>query len=184
MAADTSMETLIWPRIQQQLKGFVFRQTKDKALTEDIVHDVFLKIHDRLPQLRENDKIIGWIFRITRNTITDHFRKQARSIRAVDLDWESSPSSLNDCVTACLQEMLLTLPDKYREAIELTELQNMSQLQLAEALHISYSGAKSRVQRARQLLKERMEQAYRIRFDNYGNVVVCENRLPCGCNSN
>ncbi|MBT1700971.1 sigma-70 family RNA polymerase sigma factor [Fulvivirgaceae bacterium PWU4] len=176
-----ALETQTWSGIQQQLKGFVLRQTRDKALTEDIVHDVFLKIHNKLPQLRENDKIIAWIYRIARNTITDHFRMQAKAIRAVDLDWESASPTLNDCVIACLQEMLLTLPDKYREAIELAELKNMSQLQLAETLQISYSGAKSRVQRARQLLKEKMEQTYRIKFDNYGNVVVCENRLPCGC---
>jgi RNA polymerase sigma-70 factor (ECF subfamily) len=80
--------------------------------------------------------------------------------------------------------MLVTLPEKYREALELTELKNMSQLQLAEALHISYSGAKSRVQRARQLLKEKMDKLYVIKMDAYGNVVVCENKVPCKCSEN
>jgi RNA polymerase sigma-70 factor (ECF subfamily) len=176
-----AFETSVWPEIQQPLKRFVLKHTKDKALADDIVHDVFLKVYDKLPQLREADKIIGWIFSIARNTITDHFRNASKKIHAADIDWDSEAPSLNDCVTTCLQEMILTLPHKYREAIELAELNNMSQLELAETIHISYSGAKSRVQRARQLLRQKMEEAYRIKFDCYGNAIVCENRLPCGC---
>ena len=52
---------------------------------------------------------------------------------------------------------------------------------LAEKLNMSYSGAKTRVQRARKLLKEKMQEAYNIRFDAYGNALACGNRLPCGC---
>jgi RNA polymerase sigma-70 factor (ECF subfamily) len=77
--------------------------------------------------------------------------------------------------------MLKTLPHKYREALELSELKQMSQLQLAEKLNMSYSGAKTRVQRARQLLKEKMQKEYHIRFDVYGNALECGSRLPCGC---
>lgn len=170
-----------WIKTQQALKNFVYRRVKDKALAEDIVQDVFLKVHTRLDQLKDNEKFLSWIYQITRNTITDHFRIQSKSINVLDLDWESDHSSLNDCVSSCLIEMLSNLPEKYREAIELTELKNLSQTDLASKLNISYSGAKSRVQRARQMLKEKMEEQYRIKMDAYGNVIVCENRIRCNC---
>lgn len=174
-------ETLIWNSTEAKLKSFVFKHTKDKATTDDIVQDVFLKVHDKVSQLKESDKLVGWIFQITRNAITDHFRKQAKTINSHDVDWESEKVSLNDCVHSCLRDMLDTLPTKYKEALELTELQNVSQLDLAERLQISYSGAKSRVQRARQMLKEKMDQAYQIKVDAYGNVLVCENKTTCSC---
>lgn len=174
-------ETLIWNSTQDKLKSFVFKHTKDKATTEDIVQDVFLKVHAKVGQLKESDKLVGWIFQITRNAITDHFRKQAKTINALDIDWDSEKLSLNDCVSSCLSDMLATLPDKYREALELTELKNVSQTELANTLEISYSGAKSRVQRARQMLKEKMYEAYLIKLDAYGNVLVCENKGPCSC---
>jgi RNA polymerase sigma-70 factor, ECF subfamily len=170
-----------WNGLQQQLKAFVFKKVKDMAATDDIVQDVFLKVHSRLTQLKEAEKLSGWIFQITRNAITDHFRRQSKILNTVDLDWESDGQVLNECVASCLQEMLITLPDKYREALELTEIKNMSQLQLAETLNISYSGAKSRVQRARQILKDRMDELYVIKMDAYGNVIVCENKAPCSC---
>ena len=178
----TLSEITTWNQTRDRLLNFVLRHTRDKSLAEDIVHDVFLKVHDKLPQLREQEKISGWIFRIAKNAITDHFRSAAKTIEAVDLDWESEGVSLTDCVSACMRDMITTLPDKYREALELAEFRNMSQLELATRLNISYSGAKSRVQRARQMLKEKMDQTYHIKFDHYGNAIVCENRLPCGCN--
>jgi len=175
-------ESIKWTKTQQELKNFVYRRVKDRALTQDIVQDVLLKVYTRLNQLNNTEKIRGWIYQITRNAITDHFRKQSKPIHIDDLDWEEEKSDLNDCVSSCLSEMLLTLPEKYRQAIELTELENLSQTHLAEKLSISYSGAKSRVQRAKQMLKEKMAEAYHIKMDAYGNVIICENKVPCQCN--
>lgn len=164
-----------------ELKGFVYKRVKDKELTEDIVHDVYLKVQGKIGQLQHDEKIAGWIYKIARNAITDHFRSKSKVIQTYDLDWESDSNVLNDCVSYCLNEMLLSLPEKYRQAIQLTEIENLSQTDLASKLGISYSGAKSRVQRARQMLKEKMENSYRIKMDSYGNVIVCENRVPCAC---
>jgi RNA polymerase sigma-70 factor (ECF subfamily) len=174
-------ETLIWIHTQDKLKSFIFKHTKDREITEDIAQDVFLKVHSKIGQLKESDKLVAWIFQITRHTITDYFRNKAKTLTAHDIDWESENVSLNDCVSSCLSDMMATLPDKYREALELTELKNFSQVQLAKTLNISYSGAKSRVQRARQILKEKMDERYRIKMDSYGNVTVCENKIPCSC---
>jgi RNA polymerase sigma-70 factor (ECF subfamily) len=174
-------EIQVWSQTQDKLKSFVFRHTKDKALTDDIIHDVFLKVYTRLGQLKESEKLAGWIFQITRNTITDYFRNKSKTPNAVDIDWDEEAKPLNDCVSTCLQDMMTTLPDKYRHALELAELKDLPQLEIAQVLKMSYSGAKSRVQRARQMLREKMEAAYNIKFDPYGNVVVCESRTPCSC---
>jgi RNA polymerase sigma-70 factor, ECF subfamily len=174
-------EFSIWSQTQDKLKSFVFRYTKDKTTADDIVQDVFLKVYSKLGQLKESEKITGWIFQIARNTITDYFRVRNKPIEAFELDWESESKPLNDCVSSCLHDMMRTLPEKYRQALELTELKNLPQLELAKELNISYSGAKSRVQRARQMLKEKMDEAYLIKFDSYGNVIVCEDRIPCSC---
>ena len=144
--------TNAWKSTQQELRGFVYHRVKDKAVADDIVQDVFLKVHSNLGQLKDTDKLTGWIFRITRNAITDHFRSKSKSLNYSDLDWEDDRQDLNDCVGRCLSEMLVTLPEKYREALELSEIQNLSQIDLARKLKISHSGAKSRVQRAMDLV--------------------------------
>lgn len=166
---------------QTELLGYVAKRVKDKALAEDIVHDVFLKVQMKSTQVRDDNKVLGWIYQVTRNTIIDHFRFQSRIVNAADVDWESDKQYLNQCVERCLTEKLATLPEKYRQALELSDVQGLSQLELAKRLNISYSGAKSRIQRARQMLKEMMDKEYHVKLDNYGNVIRCENRVPCNC---
>jgi len=170
-----------WLTLQNRLKGFVLKRVGDKAITDDIVHDVFLKVQSKLGHLHHEEKISSWIFSIAKNSIIDHFRRESIAINPIDLHWESDVTTLNECASQCVQETLATLPFKYREVLELTDMQSVSQLQLAERLQISYSGAKSRVQRARRMLREKVDEKYRIEMDKYGNVVVCENKVPCRC---
>ena len=170
---------LTWKRVQSELKGFVYKRVKDKALAEDIVHDVFLKVQSKIHQVKEGEKIFGWIYQITRNTITDHYRKQSKSVNPKDLDWESSPPNYNDCVSNAIKELIATLPDKYRIPLEMSELQSMSQLEVAEKLNLNYATAKARVQRARKMLKEKMEEILIVKTDGYGNVIICKDRGAC-----
>ena len=171
--------TLNWNHVQTELKGFVFKRVKDKALAQDIVHDVFLKVQGKIQQVRENEKLVGWIYQITRNTIIDHYRKNSRNIDPKDIDWASSPPNCNDCVSNALQQLIPALPDKYRVALEMTEIQNMSQLEVAEKLNISYTATKARVQRARQMLKNKIDEILIVKTDGYGNVILCKDRVAC-----
>lgn len=172
--------TLNWNQVQNELKGFVYKRVKDKALTEDIVHDVFLKVQDKIHQLKETEKVFGWIYQITRNTITDHFRKKSKSINPSDIDWGASASpNFNECVSNTLNELIPTLPDKYRIPLEMTELQDMSQLEVAKKLNLSYSAAKARVQRARQMLRDKIDEVLIVKTDAYGNVILCKDRGAC-----
>ena len=171
--------TLTWNQVQNELKGFVFKRVRDKALTEDIVQDVFLKVQDKIRQVRETEKLLGWIYQITGNTIIDHYRKNKKQISLKDIDWESSPPNFNDCVSNVINELIQTLPDTYRIPFEISELQNMSQLYVAEKLGLSYPAAKSRVQRARQLLKDKLDKILIIKTDGYGNVLLCQDKDLC-----
>lgn len=175
------IDETFWLKIERSLKSFIYKRVKDKVLTDDLAQEVFLKAHSRIDQLKEGEKLTAWIFRIARHAIVDHYRQQSKSIRKNDLEWDNETASpnFNDCVALCLKEFLRKIPARYREALELTEFGNLSQLQLSERLQLSYSGAKSRVQRARQMLREEMEKRYLIKTDPYGNVIVCENPQPC-----
>jgi len=166
---------------QNELKGFVYKRVKDMPLTEDILHDVFLKVQSRSAQLKENERVTAWIYQIARNTIVDHFRRQSRPVDLTELQGENETHNFNDCVAHSLKELLKTLPLKYREAFELAELDSLSQLELARRLGLSYSGTKSRVQRARLMLRQKLEELLILKTDPYGNIVVCQSKTPYCC---
>jgi RNA polymerase sigma-70 factor (ECF subfamily) len=72
------------------------------------------------------------------------------------------------------------LPAHYREALRMTEFQDISQKELAERLNISYSGAKSRVQRGKDKLKALILDCCAYQTDVYGNLRAPK-QTPCGC---
>jgi RNA polymerase sigma-70 factor (ECF subfamily) len=176
-----TISTITWDSLYHELVSFVYSKVKSKSTAEDIVQDVFVKVHTKSGQLKEAEKISGWIYQITRNAVADHFRNLSRTIEPVNVNWESEYQGLNDCVAHCLKVLITTLPDKYRVPLELTELEDLSQYEVAQRLNITYSGARSRVQRARKLLKEKLDELYLVKTDSYGNIIVCEDRVPCCC---
>lgn len=173
-----------WKSLYGELVSFVETKVKERATAEDIVQEVFIKVHTRSDQLKEADKISGWIYQITRNAVADHFRKHSRMIEPINVNWESSDHEFNDCVANCLSVLLCDMPEKYRVPLQLAEVENLSQYEIAEKLKITYSGARSRIQRARKILRAKLDELYYIKTDHYGNVIVCENRGTCCCNRN
>ncbi len=145
----------IWSTYNKNL----FRYIKNRVLVsdaEDILQDVFIKINSSLKSLSDNQKIESWLYRITKNTIIDYYRKKKEYSPLPDwLENMSEEAGQNDNeLLACLDPMIINLPEKYKRAIQISELDGKSQQELARIENNSLSGAKSRVQRGRQMLKE------------------------------
>lgn len=167
----------------EKIKGYVLRKVRDRQDAEDIVQDVFVKVQLNQHQLRDTEKLLGWMYRITHHAITDYYRLRKKETTGFVVDTPDDHHVFNECVEQCLDKLSGQLPSPYKEAIQLSEKENISQLELAHRWGISHSGAKSRVQRARLMLKEKMETLYNIKTDAYGNVMVCEGRGLCDCSS-
>ncbi len=184
----------IWKQLIAPLKGFVAKRVNNHAAVDHIVQNVFIKIANHISELKDSQKIRVWIYQITRNTIIYYYRKQKPTdelppnLQIID---EYDEQDLSKKLSSCIRPMIKQLPDKYREAIELTELNGISQKQLSEQLGISFSGAKSRVQRGREKLKELLAACCHIEADRYGNIVdyqkiehtgdSCLSKGNCGC---
>jgi RNA polymerase sigma-70 factor (ECF subfamily) len=176
---------LVWPDLRKKLISFIHARIRDKASAEDIAHEVYLRAHDKRSQLRDYNLPEPWIFGIARNAVMDYFRRRKaqplENIVEVEEDTGLPNADFNRCVESCLQDEMKNLPDQYQQALMLAEMQGLPQVELADKLNLSYSGAKSRVQRARAMLKENMDRKYLIEADRYGNVITCENRPGSYC---
>jgi RNA polymerase sigma-70 factor (ECF subfamily) len=142
---------------------------------DDLLQTVFVRINSHLDNLKNADKIDSWIYRITRNTIADYYRKekQKEKLALLPVPHAGEHESVNFTQEAsrCVRETMRKLPEKYAEALELSEFQGLSQKEVSERLGISYSGAKSRIQRGRQQLKWLLLGCCHIESDRYGNIV-------------
>jgi RNA polymerase sigma-70 factor, ECF subfamily len=166
----------IWEQFDHNLKGFIRRRVRNEGDAEDILQEVFLKIHSNIDGLREADKVGAWLHQITRNAIVDYYRRPgstlASPLEAADgmVDGTAEVGDFDEGL-ACLKPMIAGLPEKYRRALELTEYGGMTQREAAAELGISVSGAKSRVQRARARLREMLLDCCHFEFDHLGNIL-------------
>lgn len=166
----------LWEEFRLPLKGFIQTKVNNEHDVEDILQIVFIKIYTNIDSLNSTHKLRAWIYSITRNAIIDFYRAKSHEtyIECLpeDMLWaEPEEETLNNEISQCLNTMIQYLPEKYREAIMLTEIQKLTQRELALHTGLSLSGAKSRVQRARTLLKEMLTNCCSLEQDRRGNII-------------
>lgn len=146
----------IWHEFSTQLGGFIRTRVADAETAQDILQDVFLKLQSHIDELRDATKLRGWLFLVARNAIIDYYRTRKPTSQVPESlpDELSEPEPESKELKAIFHRLLHSLPKPYRDALVLTEFEGLTQEQLARRLRISVSGAKSRVQRGRELLKE------------------------------
>jgi RNA polymerase sigma-70 factor (ECF subfamily) len=171
----------LWTLLHNRLFKFILRRVSDPDDVEDILQDVFLKVHLHLETIQNLEKIESWVFQIARNSIIDYYRKPTGISYEKELPVfdEYGGEDTAENLAPYLQEIIQTLPSKYREAILLTDYEGKNQQQLAKLLGISLSGAKSRVQRARKMIRDVMLACCHFEFDARG--IVYDYREHCCC---
>jgi RNA polymerase sigma-70 factor, ECF subfamily len=179
---------LMWSELHIDLKKFIARRVRNGSDVEDVLQETLFKIHRSIDRLAANSNLYAWVYQVTRNAIVDYYRRQQPNL-SLDTSAEVpddfaqqalSRDALGE-IAACLRPMLDALPEKYREALVLTDLEGKTQFELAELTGLSLSGAKSRVQRARTQLKELLMECCHFEFDCRGRVVdyQCKKTYQC-----
>lgn len=160
--------------IEEQLLGarreflaFVQRRVSDPDLAEDILQDALLRAVQSVETLRDQDRLVPWFYRILRNAIIDAYRKRdVRQRRTVslneELDLPEDPSDADDrTLCECFRDLIPTLKPEYAEVLEAVELGHESTDAAAGRLGITTNNLKVRRHRARQALRERLEETCR-----------------------
>lgn len=151
---------------RQQLLGFVRRKVDDPDLAEDIFQDSLLKALRAAPDLRERDKLLPWFYTILNNTIAGTYRRrqtEAKSVQQLGYEQEFVTTIADEQILcACFRELIPTLKPEYAEVIEKLDLAGGDSAQVAAQLGITANNLKVRHHRARQALRQRLEESCRL----------------------
>ena len=123
-------------------------------------------------------------FQFALNAIIDYYRKNKRIDRLNDNPEEETIHLIESRMGEAIEDMIQMmddLPPEYCEALCLTEIEGISQKEYSEKIGLSYSAAKSRVQRARKMLKDTMMKCCHYQFDRYGAIVDFHPITCCCC---
>jgi RNA polymerase sigma-70 factor (ECF subfamily) len=174
----------IWNQYHSKLHGFIESRVGDASIADDILQEVFVRIHSRIDTLRNANKIRSWIYQITRNAIIDHYRAQktTQEVPETLVAVEAEPSDqARQEIAGCLVPMIQALPETYRQTMMMSEIEGLTQKQVAEKQDLSVPGAKARVQRGRAKLRDMLLDCCQFQFDHRGRVMDYEDREgACG----
>ena len=169
----------IWNKYHSNLRAFIRKRVNDKNAAEDILQDIFVRVHSRIGTLKNRNKLESWLYQITRNSLIDYYRSH-KVLKELP-EWlgqlQASREETNRReLSSCLAPMIQQLPEKYRHAIQLSEIEGKTQSEIAEKENISLSGAKSRVQRGRALLKTMLHNCCKIEINSMNQIVQYDKR--------
>ncbi len=161
-----------WNAHAGELRHWASRRLADAAEVEDLLQDLFLKAMRQGDRFCSIDNARAWLFEVARNALTDRLRAR-RDSEALHDDLAATveePATVDQLI-ACLPRVLSELSEEDREIITRCDLQGMTQAEFARLQGLSLSGAKSRLQRARERLRIRMATACQVRQDDSGQVI-------------
>lgn len=176
-----------WTELADPLRRFLRSRVGDADVAEDLLQEVFLRLHERSDRIGELERIDAWLFRVARNVAIDHLRRRGRASASEPSEPSESPAVTDDdhaarVLAAWLGARLAALPERYREVLELTEQQGLSQRAAAQQLGLPYSTVKSRVQRGRDLLHADLLRCCEVELDARNRVTDFRPRgVPCDC---
>lgn len=178
MANDsaTTVQRLLAHRAK--LLAFVRKRTSDADLAEDIFQDALLKALRSAPSLEEETKLLAWFYRVLRNAITDSYRRAAAEDRRAEaavraFEPEIEPEAERE-LCECFNDLIPALKPEYRELILAIELGGESPESAAKRLGVERNNLKVRRFRARQQLREKLEETCR--------ACAKHGCLDCTCN--
>ena len=167
---EQEFEEVALPYLGLLLK-VALRLTRNRADAEDLVQTTYLKAFRFFHRFETGTNCRAWLFRILRNTFINRYRKEAREPKKVDIDKvdeflemirvganiggvkeEVYRDLLGDEVTAALK----SLPKHFREVVILSDIEDCSYREIAETIGTPVGTVRSRLSRARQMLRQRL----------------------------
>jgi RNA polymerase sigma-70 factor (ECF subfamily) len=176
----------VYEDFQPRIRRFLCRLVgPDEA--EDLTQDVFVKISQALPAFRNESTLSTWVYRIATNTALDRLRSRSAHASEVPLDTDNgtaidrSPDAEHRVfrreMRDCLDQYIDTLQPSYRSVFVLSEIEGLTNPEIAEALGISLQTVKIRLHRARQRLQIQLRHRCHF-FRDARNELVCEPKAP------
>jgi len=188
---DPEPSRFVFEDVAQELSGpirrYLERLVGDRATADDLLQDTLLKIARALPEFEGRSSVKTWAFTIATRVATDHFRRPHSRAQMVEID-ETAPAHVLDEeidqrlvideMSSCVREVIDSLPEDYRTALVLHDLEGQTAAQVAEIAGCSIATAKIRIHRARRRLKQALNEECTFYRDEE-NVFRCDRKHDC-----
>ena len=172
-SGDEKSFTELVARYQDRLLNFVGRIVNDQETAEELIQETFLRIYNQKNSYTPEYAVSTWIYTIALNLARSELRKRKlRRFLSLDFLKEESDIEIADKanfttegLAPILQKAIDNLPEDYRTAFILCDIQRLPYQQIAEILRVPVGTVKSRINRARSMLREKLKPYKEIYYE-------------------
>ena len=142
--------------------AFLERRVGSRAVAEDLLQDAFVRGLERAPTLRKSEAATAWFYRVLRNALVDHYRKQRSEAGMLAAAAAEAPAvvgedeELGRVICECIAGLVDTLKPEYASALRRVELEGLAVRDYAEEAGITPNNAGVRLHRARESLRRQV----------------------------
>jgi RNA polymerase sigma-70 factor (ECF subfamily) len=164
---DLDVYRFLVERHQERIRNVLFSIFRDRDFIDDLAQEVFIKVYQALPHFRFESSFYTWLYRIAVNKSRDELRKKkARRFFSFQTLDEGIEKELNVRLSVQpenrdTQELvamgLQTLPEKFRTAVILKDIEGLSYEEIAAVMQCELGTVKSRISRARAMLRKALK---------------------------
>ncbi|MFO1525036.1 MAG: sigma-70 family RNA polymerase sigma factor [Turneriella sp.] len=159
-----------------RLTAYAQSRLADKDLAADAVQEAVTKAVKASPALKDDGKLLPWLYTILRNTIVDLTRRQAREVASAELpDLAAAEPDEKETICGCFKPLIATLPSDYGEVIQAIDLEEKPREDVADELGVTVTNLNVKLHRAREKLRQAIE--------NTCNLCAKHGCLNCSCGS-
>ena len=153
----------LYQKYHERVYSICFRMTRNTSESEDLTQDVFIRLFQTVGSFRGESAFTTWLYRLTVNLVLMHFRKRKRRLDRIDEKGElpsyivpgsQDPKRMRIVDHILLSEVMPKLPEGYRQAIILHDIQGLQHKEIAEAKGRSVGTSKSQLHKGRAMLRE------------------------------
>ena len=174
-----SKVSLLWQGYKDGLKFYILKKVKNEEIANDLCHEVLMKVYNSCCSGSEIKNVRSWMFQIAHNTTIDYLKKQGKFTNEVpeiiEVDTANSYKEAEEFIVPLIQ----LLPEKYGIPLQLSDIEELKQADVAKKMALSLTATKSRIQRARKLLKEKIIECTNLEVDEKGNLLSLEIKQSC-----
>jgi len=165
----------IWKTYEQELSAYVLSRVYDVEIQKELMQEIALKIFSSLHLQKKH--LRGWLYTLTKNTITDYYRKANKPLPQLEEEIELDEHLLLEC----LEPMIERLKSEEKEILQLSQIEQYPLAEIAAMKNLRLNTVKSKLFRAKKSLAKNFFSCCEYERNARGEVVDFVARDGCGC---
>ncbi len=169
----------VWLDYKDALRNYIFKIVKEEDTANSLAHEVLMKVYSSCCSGTKIINVRSWLFQIAYNTCMDHFKKEKKTMEINFEPHEEKDNLTYKRAEEFIEPLIRLLPEKYAHPLILSDLEGKKQQEVAAILELSLTATKSRIQRARVLLKNQITECVHVEVDKNGNLMAFNVKGTC-----